>query len=513
MDTDAINVDARYLNELLNRVLPFGWVEDLPNDSKRFVTDHSGSIPFYYAQTKGRVYSGRTPLEVAQQFTNVEFDPVSVADFLVNGTVCFPHTVFKNVFATSPGSVTEVTPDKVSVTQYFRPAEVDAYGDATHWGDRLLDEVQRVLSVGLDGKSNVQVLFSGGEDSRAVTSLLPKDLSVELVTFADGYNREVQLAEYAAHALKRPLRFVRRPEGFYRKDIAERVRTIGGGFDIRHAHVWGFLADALANSDAVIGGYAADTLFKSAWMGNVSKNRRGLAPERLLSTISPAPVGIESSIGKKWLNRELATTVDERRRAHHARIQEFRPRSAGNWHTMWPLGTQRLTYAHYLAARRVTPCLIEPFLGPKVYQVAAQMPDDMREDRKAFRAAFGRSMGKAGWLPSSSGRIPRIGGYTGRAIESGFLASRRFKDRVARFNARATGKAFANQGAWSSDHAAFDEPLEHILSSRQIEQLRDTMADILTSDALHALFGGAGDVSVPPIVKNRALQIAYLMKT
>lgn len=513
MAADAINVDSRYLDELLNRVLPFGWVEDLPNDSKRFVTDHSGTIPFYYAQTSGRVYSGRTPIEVAQQLYSAEFDPVSVADFLLNGTVCFPHTVFKNVFAIPPGSVTEVTPDKVRITQYFRPEEVDAYGDATYWGDRLLKEVQRVLSVWLEGKSNVQVLFSGGEDSRAITSLLPKDLSVELVTFADGYNREVQLAEYAAHALKRPLRFVRRPAGFYRKDIAERVCTIGGGFDIRHTHVWGFLADALAKSDAVIGGYAADTLFKSAWMGNVSKNRRALAPERLLAAIYPAPVGVESGIGKHWLNQDLATAVNERRLAHHSRIQEFRPRSAGNWHTLWPLGTQRITYAHYLAARRATPCLIEPFLGTKVYQVAAQMPDHMRVDRKAFRAAFGKSMGKAGWLPSSSGRIPRIGGYTGRAIELGVLASRRIKDRVARLNAHATGKTFVNQGAWSSDHAAFDEPLDQLLPPAQIEQFRDTMADILTNNALHALFSGAGDATVPPIVQNRALQIAYLMKT
>ena len=511
-NTDAIVMDAGHLDELLNRVLPFGWVENLPDGSKRFITDHSGSISFYYAQANGRVYSGKTPLEVAQQLNSTEFDPISVADFLVNGTVCFPHTVFKNVFAIPPGSVTEVSPHEVIVNQYFRPEEVNGYGDSAYWGGRLYEEVQKVLTVGLEGKSNIKVLFSGGEDSRAITSLLPKDLSVELVTFADGYNREIRLAEHAARVLGRPLRFVKRPEGFYRKEIADRVRVIGGGFDIRHTHVWGPLVDSLANADAVVGGYAADTLFKSAWMGNVSRNKISLAPERLLKETPSAPVGIKSEIGSAWLNKELATAVNDQRLAHHARIQEFRPRTAGNWHTLWPLGTQRVTYAHYLAARRASPTLVEPFLGPQVYQVAAQMPDEMRVDRKAFRAAFGKAMGKAGWLPSSSGRIPRIGGYTGRAIELGVLASRRMQDRVARLNSHATGKPFVNQGAWSSDRA-FDEPLDQLLSPAQIEQLRDTMADILTNDALHALFGGAGKAYVPPIVQNRALQIAYLIKT
>jgi len=59
---------------------------------------------------------------------------------------------------------------------------------------------------------------------------------------------------------------------------------------------------------------------------------------------------------------------------------------------------------------------IEPFLLHKSYQLAAHMPDAARVDRQAFRAAFAQKMGAAGWWPTDSGRIPRLGGYVGNAV-------------------------------------------------------------------------------------------------
>lgn len=501
---------SSFTEGLRERVLPFGWFEELQGGAVRFVTDHSGSVPLYYAQDQGHVLAGTSPLEVADQMAYPKVDPVSAADFLLNGTVCYPHTLFEDVYAVRPGAVTDISYDNLRSTVYYTPTEETSSESAQEWGQLLREKVQEALLYGLEGKKFIKVLFSGGEDARAVVSLLPNSLDCELVTFADEYNREVRLAEQAAQALGRPLRFIRRPKGFYRRDLARRVRAIGGAFDIRHTHVWGALSEPLSGADAVVGGYAADTLFKSAWMGNVTNSKKRLGPERLLSSLSSAPVGIEATENNDWIDNNLAAAVMRRRLAHHERIREFRPNTAGNWHTLWPLGTQRVAYAHYLAARKAASCLVEPFLAPPVYELAARMPDEMRVDRHAFRAAFGGAMGTAGWLPTSSGRIPRLGGYLGHWVEVGTIVSRRARDRAASTLARAVGRRPANQGAWSSDHGAFPVDFNNELGREQVERLRGLMAEVL-SERESAMFFDPEGGSAPDLVRTRALQLAYLM--
>ncbi len=497
-------------SSLKERILPFGWIEDLPGNTARLVTDHSGSRPLYYAQQQGQVLSGLTPLSVARKMAAPKLDPVSVADFLVNGTVCYPYTLFEGVYAAPPGAVTDVTAEKVTSSVYYRPVEEEIRAPLEVWGEWLRERAQEALLTGIEGKQNIKVMFSGGEDSRAVVSLIPRDIPCELVTFADWRNREVKLAERAAAALQRPLVFVQRPDGFYRADIQERVHAIGGVFDIRHTHVWGALAEPFKVADAVVGGYAADSLFKSAWMGNVQKSRKRLGPERMIAEGYEDPTGIESAVGKEWINQAVGAAVDERRMAHHEYIKEFRPLTAGNWHTLWPLGSQRITYSHHLATRLACSCVVEPFLSPQAYSLAAKMSEELKVDRKAFRQAFMPLMGKAGWLPTSSGHIPKLGGHVGRWVEMAMIASRRGRDRMVLASAPMLGRKTVGQGAWNKDHHGFPLKLEQQISPIQLEQINGVLSQALSREGAGVLAGRrAGGIS--NIVCNRMLQLAYLM--
>ncbi|WP_200388082.1 asparagine synthase-related protein [Thiocapsa imhoffii] len=506
MERDLVILGER----LRERMLPFGWFERLSSDSVRFVTDHAGSVPLYYAQEHNQVLAGKTPLEVFQQMPQGTLDTVSVADFLLNGTVCYPYTLFKGIYVAPPGAVTDVTPLEVKSTTYYRPKEQESNEPLAYWGAQLRARVQQALLAGLEGKTNIKVLFSGGEDSRAIVSLLPKGLECELVTFADSYNREVRLASHAARALDRHISFIQRPHGFYRENVRSRVRAIGGGFDIRHTHVWGRLAEPLKDAGVVFGGYAADTLFKSAWMGNVEKNIKKIGPERLNPIGMGQPTGIKIASAQDWLDPGVSAAVDARRLAHHERIQEFRPKSAGNWHTLWPLGSQRVAYAHYLAIRLACPEVVEPFLAPQVYELAARMPDEFRVDRKAFRAAFASPMGKAGWLLTSSGRIPRLGGYVGHWVQLGTVISRALGDRATSVSARMRGRMPINQGAWSNEHDVYRDDLSEALSESQLEGVRVLMNGILTAEEANEFFKPCGG-AVPDLVRNRVVQVAYLV--
>lgn len=493
---------------LLERILPFGWFENLSDGSVRFVTDHAGSVPLFYAQHQGGVLAGSTPLEVAEQMVDPKLDDVSVADFLLNGTVCYPHTLFDDVYAVPPGAVTKVSANYIRSDVYYRPEEIEANKPVEVWGEMLRESVRKALFVGLEGKENIKVLFSGGEDSRALVSLLPKDLDCELITFADGYNREVRLAERAAWALGRRLQFVERPEGFYRRDLRERSRMVGGVSDVSHTHVYGEIADSIRSADVVVGGYMADTLWKSHQRSNISRKSK-FAPEKLLQPHTPKSSGIAFAASKDWLDPTIAEEVDERRNRLYEEIQLFRPMSAGNWQGMWPLAHQRHSFAHYTAIINAGPAVVEPFFAPQAYRLAAIMPDEMRVDRKAFRAAFGSSMGLAGWLPSSSGRIPRASGYLGSFLETTTIALRRKSDRGARALNRRMDRKSVNQGAWSKDHASFDFKFEDHFGPEQVERLRMLIASVL-SQREAAVFLKPGGGSARQQVRNRALQIAYL---
>ena len=153
---------------------------------------------------------------------------------------------------------------------------------------------------------------------------------------------------------------------------------------------------------------------------------------------------------------------------------------------------------------------MEPFFSPQVFSLAAKMPDEFRVDRKAFRAAFGPSMGKAGWLPTSSGRIPRLGGYLGHWVELGTVASRFLRDRSAGMTARVRGRAPLNQGAWSAEHGTFRHDLVADLSVTRLEHVRALLDEVLTAKEA-SMFFKAGGGAAPDLVRNRLLQVAYLI--
>lgn len=397
----------------------------------KFSTDPVGNVPIYYSIDSESVIVGHTAQSVAENRQTQGIDPVSAVDFIVNATVCYPYSLFKDIFVVPPGSNVEITPKGLDADTYYLPAEVADKGSEFFWGKRLRECVQQVLFNGVQGANSVKVLYSGGEDARSVVSLLPADLNCELVTFADCDNREVALARRASRFQHHPFTFVQRPQGFYYQDIAKRVRLVGAGRDIRHTHVYGSLAEPFQDADVIIGGYGANMLFKGAGMVNIHQNGQMLDSAGRADVDYPdRPVGTRSALDFPWINRDIACAVDERRWAHHLRLKEFRPRTAGNWHRLWPLGVHSIAYAHHLACLKIGPRVLEPFIDPNMYKIAAEMPDAFRVDHGAFREAFKHSLGWAGWLPTSSGDIPKLGGVVGKQVKRRIDSVRRTSDKI-----------------------------------------------------------------------------------
>ncbi len=463
------------------------------------VTDPAGSIPLYYGYGSNGGAMGTMVHHVAQCSGLTSVDRVSATDFLLHGAVCHPYAWYEGVRVPPPGTVCTFGPEDMESHVYWTPTEpetVCASCDVQVWADRLRDKVRAAVEASLDGAERTRVLFSGGEDARAVLGLVPDHVSCTPTTVLGHKNREYRLAQWAAWGQGYELDWIERPDGYYRSSVADRINAIGPGWDIRHMHVFGRVAEPLQDADVLLGGYGADTLFKTHYMTNM--NERLGRPDRLRP---PEPDQIEAlnfDWGTKLFRREVVEQVRERRKKHHERLKVHRPKTAGNWHWLWPLRPR--AYAQYMTSMRIGPRMAEPFLFNQVYQLAAKMPDPCRVYGRAFRQAFAAEMGLSGWMPTSSNAIPRLGPRAGALYKLGHRALWKLIKEVQ-------GIDEWEAGSWSRDHEGWHpvDPARHF-SKRGHKHLSNQLQTLLEEKSPEAFFS---DPKVPDAMRVRALGLGF----
>ncbi|TVP60368.1 MAG: hypothetical protein EA349_01420 [Halomonadaceae bacterium] len=360
---------------------------------------------------------------------------------------------------------------------YWLPEEAVEEEELAEYADSLKQNVSTWLTASLAETAKVTVMFSGGEDSRALINLLPAGPEYQLKTIVDGVNREYRLAQRSARKLGYPVKLIERPMGHYSQDIVEKVLWAGAGLDVRHYHIFNKTADIVGDSAALVGGLGSDKLFKSLFMNNVgNKQKTGFLPETLLSEygLVPTNIGLPKDLG--WLNQPLQDAVWQRRTAHHEKILTFRPRTAGNWHTLWPLGWHSPGHSQFLNNMRFGPRVVEPFIASRNYRLAARIPEKYKIDRKLFNAAFLPLMGAASWVPTTSGRVPAITGVNGRAVQFCIKSWRVMLDELLKYISK---EKYISQGPWGNDHKYFlVKSPEDVLGKERADMLNDLIGKI-----------------------------------
>ena len=418
------------------------------DDCVTVITDAAGSIPVYYAHGQGNWALGTLVHHVATASGRTTVDNVSAVDYLLNQAICYPYSWYEDVFLLPPASICRLDENGLTVDTYWQPSEpsdiYDRSADARVWGARLRDRVATAVQRGIEGQARSRLMYSGGIDSRAVLSLIPDAHECIPTIVLNKQNREYRLARRGAQLLGRSLEWVQRPKDFYRSAIYERIDRIGPGRDFRHTHIAGPVAARFEDADVVLGGYHADALFKTYDMSNV---RERLGRPSVLQPPRPNVVKMTQfdTAEAAYFRADLVEAARDRRRAHHKRLKELRPLTAGNWHPLWPLSGQSYGYPHFLSCLRMNAHVIEPFMFQQTYLLAAEMPDPCRVDAEAFRYAFAKGMGLSGWTPTTGHVLPRLGPRVGsvyrllhRALWKGVKTLRGTDDWEA--------------GAWTREH-------------------------------------------------------------
>lgn len=473
------------------------------------VTDVSGSIPIFFGYGDESISISSKAEIVASSIDRwPSLDLVSMADFLQNGAVCHPYTLYTDVRIFSPGSVAHVSKKSLTSSYYWTPNEQTYSCEFSKTAKKFRETIKSVLEKALGDTSDVTVMYSGGEDARSLVSLLPNALDCRLKLITNGENREYALARKSAQKLGLRAELITRDPDHYRKQFYDKVHWVGAGNDIRHLHVFGRTEAIMNNTAAVVGGLGSDKLFKSDYLGNVvNKSKESFLPERLSEPCPDKLVGVGTMEEMKWMHPDVAEAVQRRHQLHHEKLREFRPKTSGNWHTLWPLGGHSQAHSQFLSNIRYRPRVVEPFLAASSYKLAAAIPDEWKVDRKIFTAALVPGMGRAAWVPTTAGRLPAMNGLKGRLVQFAIKSWRLAYDE---WQKKRHSASYGDQGPWSSDHKAFEfDPCEY-LDQKSLDKLNSCIDTIVSPDLGR---GGFWNLSGIPARQRRvmAVQIGQIM--
>ncbi|GAA0469121.1 hypothetical protein [Alkalibacillus silvisoli] len=382
---------------------PFVLVVVNKHTHEHFVyTDLMSFIPVYRCGGVNKQnYSSHVDLIALASGEREWLDYVSIADFVLNGIVTYPYTVYSNVFQVPPASEVKARNDKIITTNYWSPEEEKKNYEkkpAIQELDQALNNyVLNVLSRG--GK--VAQFISGGEDSRLLSSVL-RNYNRDAYIFLDQMNREGNLAKKAAQNNNAKFNYYIRSTTHYLDIMENSSRLASTSAQYIHAHTYGFHTKCkLEGYESVWGGLCADALLKGSHITLIKGGGRPYIPQ----IKSKKENGVKTNL----FSEQIINEINRRRESHLNQIRSLRPNSSEEWFELWPSSMNK-NMANLAVNRRLFPSY-EPFLANGVVKVSAKTPQSLKLNRRFFHSFSKPYLSTTKFLFHSDGRLPYLPWY------------------------------------------------------------------------------------------------------
>ena len=434
----------RWMQRLIN------WVDDLSgpftillidkiNHNISIVTDLMSFIPVYSYLNKTALALG-THIDALAKATDAanQIDLISLADFIVNDVITFPYTAYKKLRQEAPGSIITFTDNyKKTINTYWQPTEQTAFSNLSKAAEALRCGIKKYIDTATTHMSTIAQFISAGEDSRALSGLLPQDKPRDAYIFLDHMNREGRIAQKVANAYDANFMVGYRDSLHYLHIMPEASTLVGLGHQYTHAHSLGFDKKfSLTRYDAVFGGYLSDSLLKGVYVPKL----RGYEKFPFLPDIVANRKPITQSSGRinQYLNPDLKQAIIQRRETHYNRIKKIRPTSVNEWFVLYP-ASMRIAIPNFYSTRRLFKSY-EPFLSHEVVKVAASVPTSWKLNRRLFHKAMKPFLKKSQWILHADGRLPYYPCWLNSPLQASIWTSRQINKRIF--------KKRKNEGPW-----------------------------------------------------------------
>jgi hypothetical protein len=201
---------------------------------------------------------------------------------------------------------------------------------------------------------SIGVTLSGGLDSRAVLSVLPKD-QVTAITYVTHMNYETDVAKLVAKKYDCDHVFATRSDDYFLRVLLDVGPDLMGIERRAMLHGLCIPESNLHNKfDIILGGQLSDTYLKNHYMPKWQREHfRPKGPRERLGIVLrsilgfPPPVhlpGIGSNLGRyrleKYLAEHIRDAVQQRRTARLHDVRQIRPQTAEEWVNFWPTSRQ-----------------------------------------------------------------------------------------------------------------------------------------------------------------------------
>lgn len=412
------------------------------------VTDLMSFIPVYIKQNAQDLWVGTHVDALAKacgEQNNI--DEISIADFILNDVVTFPYTVYQNIKQLAPGSIYNSKNIELEQTIYWHPKEDFYFSNINQAASELRNGITKYVNTIVDNTESIAHFISAGEDSRALSGMLPKYKKRDAYIFLDAMNREGEIAKKVADAYGANFNVGLRSKTHYLEILPEASALVGAGHQYTHAHSLGFDKEyKLADYSAVFGGYLSDSLLKGEYVPKL----RGTSRFPFIPSIevNRSPVGLRLNTYDSFMRVEHLNGIKERQQAHFEFIKNIRPTTSNEWFVLYP-ASMRVAIPNFYSTRRLFKSY-EPFLSHESVKVAATVPTSWKLNRRLFNKAMKPFLEPSKWLFHADGRLPYFNYIPNIPVHFAIWFYRKFAVRL--------GWIKGNQGPWGEWRAVFASP-------------------------------------------------------
>ncbi|PYZ92585.1 hypothetical protein CR194_13015 [Salipaludibacillus keqinensis] len=368
-------------------------------------TDLMSFIPVYkYEDSSSISLSTHVDLLAKTHRVQSNVDLVSVTDFILQGTVTFPYTIYKSIYQINPSSIHSIRENGSIIFQsqyYWTPQEINRFNSLEQATKYIKDGLNSYTNKIVSHSDKIAQFISGGEDSRLLAALLQGN-SRNAYIFLDQMNIEGKKAKEIAEIYGANFILSTRDKLHYLNILAPAVDLIGGGAEHHHAHSFGFHKSCKLNQyDAVFGGLLSDALLKGSHINKV----RGTGSFPFIPQIKlPGNSSIDRIHNNSWFNVEIIQDLKERHENHLNYVKTFRVESSYEWFEIWPSSMNK-NIANLHTNRRLFKSY-EPFMTKEVVKTSASISQKWKLNRRVFHKVAKPYLKRSKWKVHSDGRLP-----------------------------------------------------------------------------------------------------------
>lgn len=402
------------------------------------ITDLMAFIPVYSCEKAGEIYLG-THVDALANAAGEQnsFDQASLADFVLNDVVTYPYTAYENLRQLAPSSevMFSAASSALKVTSYWLPKEDNPYKTVQEAAEALRQGISGYVDRVTGKMTKVAQFISAGEDSRALSGMLPQWLQRDAFVFLDSMNREGRIAKRVAEAYGVNFNTGYRSATHYLEILPEATKLVGSGHQYFHAHSLGFDKKyKLANYSAVFGGYLSDSLLKAAF----TRKLRGVGRFPFLPEFHLKGEAQTKPITSPLIEGSVLDEVNRRRAERFKAVKAERPITAHEWFVLRP-ATMRVAIPNLYTTRRLFRSY-EPFMCKEAVKISAAVPTAWKLNRRLFNRAMKPYLQKSKWLLHADGRLPYFSWWANMPLQFGVWLYRHVAKRI--------GLIKGNQGPW-----------------------------------------------------------------